>query len=238
MNKKMVLLIASLASAPLAVYVGSARAEKREQIALAAEVAKPDQARFHAMIDVASSVYSAIAKGPHGTVPESVLVKSRCIVVLPNVMTGAILLGGSHGSGLASCKSEAGNWSQPAAISLNQASIGLQAGVKAADLVLFIQTKEAEQALKKGEFTLGSDVSAVAGKYDSGFDSSGAGVVAFNRAEGLFAGASISGGKVSRDQGEIARYYGKDVDYQALLDGQASPDSSGYTQKLTQMFPR
>ncbi len=238
MKKKMVLLIASLSTTQFTAYIGSVAAEKREHVALAAEITKSDEARFHSMIDIAGDVYRAIAKGGHGSVPENVLENSRCIAILPNVVTGAILLGGTHGAGLVSCRGEAGNWSQPAAISLNQASIGLQAGVKAADLVLFIQTKEAEQALKKGEIILGSDVSAVAGKYDSGYDSSGAGVVVFHRSEGLYAGASISGGTIVKNQDEINRYYGKNVDFQALLDCQVMPDSSGYARKLTQMFPR
>jgi lipid-binding SYLF domain-containing protein len=212
-------------------------AEHHVQVALSSADDHPDQVRFHSMIDVASNVYRAIVKGAHGSVPPSVLSKANCIAVLPNVITGAIVIGGTHGTGLVSCKNDLGNWSQPAAITLNNASIGLQAGAKATDLVLFFQTKEAEEALKKGDFSMGADVSAVAGKYDSGFDSAGAGIVAFNRIEGFYAGVSISGGKIAKDQGEIARYYGTNVDFRALLNNTNYPDSAEYTKKLTILFP-
>jgi lipid-binding SYLF domain-containing protein len=151
-------------------------------------------------------------------------------------MTGALFIGGTHGEGLASCRDSNDAWSQPAAISLNQGSIGLQAGAKSADLVLFFQDKGAVQALKRGNFALGTDVSAVAGNYDSSVDTSRAGVVVYTRTEGVFAGASVNGSKIGNDQKDLAGYYGKDVDYTALLEGRESPDSSGYTKKLTKLF--
>lgn len=237
MNKKLLTALTFMAACPVIGVLPQLHAENSNKVEYASLNDRQDHARFHSMIDVAAGVYTEMVKGSHGSVPQSVLTKANCIAVLPNVMTGAIVVGGTHGTGLVSCKNGVGTWSQPAAISLNNASIGLQAGAKATDLVLFFQTKEAEEALKKGEFSIGADMSVVAGKYDSGFDSAGAGIVAFNRIEGLFAGISVSGGKIARDQDEIARYYGKDVNYRALLDGEKFPDSADYTNKLTRLYP-
>lgn len=97
--------------------------------------------------------------GSNGKVPESVLKHAKCIAILPNVITGAFVIGGTHGEGLASCKNTNDSWSQPVPITLNQGSIGLQAGAKSADIVLFFQSKDAVTALKRGNITLGADVS-------------------------------------------------------------------------------
>ena len=196
-----------------------------------------DQARFHKMIDSACEVYSAIAKGPQGEVPASVLKNARCVAILPNVITGALLVGGTMGEGVASCLDKNGKWSQPAPISLKQGSLGLQAGGKSTDLVLFFQNQGAVDNLKRGNFQVGTDISAVAGNYDSKVDTSTAGIVVFNRTEGLFAGTSINGSTIGNDAKDLDSYYGKQVSYTNLLEGREMPDSSGYTEKLTKLLP-
>jgi lipid-binding SYLF domain-containing protein len=203
-----------------------------------ADVKDRNQLRFYKMIDESSEVYDAIANGPRHEVPSSVRNNTRCIAVMPSVMTGAFVVGGTHGEGLASCRDDNNNWSQPAALSLNQGSIGLQAGAKSVDLVLFFQSKEAMQALKRGNFSLGADVSAVAGNYDSTLDTKNAGVLVYSRTEGLFAGVSVNGGNIGSDDTQTRRNYGKRVDYRTLLENREYPDATGYTEKLTKLFPR
>ena len=235
MIRKIALALGLVATCPLVVHAEDVKTQDPSMRARMSEVR--DETRFHKMIDDAAAVYTAIAKGPHGEVPASVLKNSRCIAILPSVMTGALLVGGTHGKGVASCRDGNNAWGQPAAISLNQGSIGLQAGAKSADLVMFFQTQEATQALKRGNLALGSDISAVAGTFDSNVDTSAAGIVAYTRTEGMFAGAALNGGKVGKDDDETEAFYGKKVEYVALLEGRESPDSSQYSKKLTKLFP-
>lgn len=237
-NKKIALILALALSSPLMAQAEDLRVPNQDQSMRASLGEIRDQTNLHKMVDETAAVYAAIAKGSQREVPASVLKNTRCIAVLPGVMTGALIVGGTHGTGLVSCKDSDSKWSQPAPIAINQGSIGLQAGAKSADLALFFQSKESVQALKRGDFTLGTDISAVAGKYDTSADTSGAGVVVYSRTEGVFAGASINGSKISKDQSELASYYGKKVEYAALLEGRESPDISGYAQKLTNLFPR
>jgi lipid-binding SYLF domain-containing protein len=193
---------------------------------------------FRTIVDSSVNVYKALSKGKHGEVPQSVLKRAQCIAILPNVVTGALVFGATHGSGLATCRNSTDAWSQPAAISLNEGSIGLQAGAKSTDLVLFFQTKEAVDALKKGNFVLGSDVSAVAGGFGARVDNSAAGVVVYAQTGGLFAGVSVNGSKISKEEKNLRTYYGADTNYSALLEGKESPDAAGYSQKLTKLLPR
>ncbi|MDD2943936.1 MAG: lipid-binding SYLF domain-containing protein [bacterium] len=247
MNKKirtiLALLLAIVSGYPLAAVAQDIFAEnttmrvsneqKRARMGESIEV----QERFRRSIDDATKAYGAIVKGEHGQVPDSVLRNARCIAIIPNVVTGALVVGGAHGTGLVSCRGASATWSQPATVSYNQGSIGLQAGAKSADLVVFFQTPEAVKALKSGKIALGTDASAVAGRYDSTSDTSSAGVIVYTRSEGFFAGASISGSEIVGESKELANYYGTKVDYAALLEGRENPDSSGYAKRLTSQLP-
>ena len=237
MNRKIALALVLAIGCPLVGFAEDAKLKDQEHGMRARLGEVKEQIRFQKVIDKSIDVYRAIVKGPHGEVPVSVLANARCIGILPSVVTGAIVVGGTHGEGLVSCKNDSNTWSEPAPVSINQGSIGLQAGAKSADVVLFIQSKEAVAALKRGNFTLGTDVSAVAGNFDSKADTSAAGVVVYTRAEGLFAGAAVNGGKIGKNEDEMKAYYGKKVDFTALLESRESPDSSEYTKKLTTLFP-
>jgi len=221
----------------LFIFSLTAQAADRDQAARASLGDMKDHPPFHTLVDDAHAVYSSIVKGAHGTVPESVLSNARCIAVFPNVVTGAFVIGGTHGDGLASCKDSSDKWTHPAAITMREGSIGLQAGVRTADIVLFFQTSEAEQALKRGDFTLGTDVSATAGKFGRDAKLGDAGVVAYTHSRGLFAGASVTGSKIGKNQKDLKTYYGRDVNYKALLEGRELAGTENYAQKLTGLFP-
>lgn len=193
---------------------------------------------FRSIIEDSATAYSAIVKGQQGEVPANVLQNARCIAVFPGLVTGAFVVGGTYGDGLASCKTSAGRWSHPAAITLRKGSVGLQAGAKSADVVLFFQTEKAEQALKRGDFTLGTDISAVAGQFDGEFKPTDAAVVAYSHSSGLFAGVSINGSTIGKNQSELTEYYGREIDYTRLLDGGEISDKEQYAQKLTDLFPK
>lgn len=193
--------------------------------------------RFQEMVDKTTEVYKSIVKDAHDGVPVGVTTNARCIAVLPNVLTGALGVGAAHGDGLASCKLQSGKWSQPAAVSLREGSVGLQAGAKKTDLVFFFQTPESEAALKKGKISFGAEASAVAGKYEKSFESTKAGVVVYSRTRGVFAGASINGSRIGKDTDELVSYYGKTVDYTSILEGNQSPDTAAYSDRLITLFP-
>ena len=87
MNRKIALLLSLVVSGPLLAQADNRSALNQDEATRARMELTKDQLDFHKMVDRASEVYSAIAKGPHGEVPSSVLKKAQCIAVLPNVMT-------------------------------------------------------------------------------------------------------------------------------------------------------
>jgi lipid-binding SYLF domain-containing protein len=155
-----------------------------------------------------TSVYKQISEGKHGKVPQSVLDKTRCVAVFPDTVTVSAGLGGTHGDGVGFCKTAAGTWENPMFLNLIGGSIGLQAGVKSADMVLYIIGDKAVDALKKGSFKVGGELSAVAGSFDKTLPTPHAEVVAYSRAQGLFVGAALDGISVSRDDSDERAFYG------------------------------
>jgi len=240
MNTKIVLIFTIALLLPLVAQADRQSAMNNDattRARLADSQQHQQHSPFEIVVDDSIALYKKVVKGPQGEVPASVLDNARCIAILPGVVTGAFVVGGTHGDGLASCKDNDNEWSHPAAITLSKGSIGLQAGVKSADLVLFFQTEKAEQALKRGDLTLGGDISAVAGSFDREVNTSDAGVVVYTHSRGLFAGASVEGSKIGKNQDDLEEYYGQKVDYQRVLEGSELSDSPRYAQNLVDLFP-
>jgi lipid-binding SYLF domain-containing protein len=155
-----------------------------------------------------TGVYKQISEGKHGKVPQSVLDKTRCVAIFPDTVTVSAGLGGTHGDGIGFCKTATGTWQNPMFLNLIGGSIGLQAGVKSADMVLYIIGDKAVDALKKGSFKVGGELSAVAGSFDKTLPTPNAEVVAYSRAQGLFVGAALDGVSISRDDSDERAFYG------------------------------
>jgi lipid-binding SYLF domain-containing protein len=155
-----------------------------------------------------TGVYKEISEGKYGKVPQSILDKVRCVAIFPDTVTVSAGIGGTHGDGVGFCKTAAGQWENPMFLNLIGGSIGLQAGVKSADMVLYITGEKAAQALQRGSFKVGGELSAVAGTFDKTVPSPQAQVVAYTRSQGLFAGASLEGVNISRDDSDERAFYG------------------------------
>lgn len=155
-----------------------------------------------------TSVYKEISEGKLGRIPQSVIDKTKCVAIFPDTVTVSAGVGGTHGDGIAFCKTAAGAWENPMFLNLIGGSIGLQAGVKSADMVLYITGNRAVEALRKGSFKVGGELSAVAGTLDKTMPSPQAEVVAYSRSQGLFMGASLDGVNISRDDSDERAFYG------------------------------
>jgi lipid-binding SYLF domain-containing protein len=159
-------------------------------------------------LNESTRVYKAISEGKTGKVPSAVLEKAKCVAIFPNTVTISAGLGGTHGDGVGFCKTGAGTWENPMFLDLIGGSVGVQAGVKATDLILYITGDKAADALRRGKFIVGGELSAVAGTFDKTVEAPQAEVVAYHRTEGLFLGASIDGVNISRDDGDERAFYG------------------------------
>jgi lipid-binding SYLF domain-containing protein len=149
--------------------------------------------------------------------------RARCVVVIPQLVSGGLVLGARRGRGVVSCRTAPG-WSGPAFVTLTGGSAGLQVGLESADVVMLVTSDRGMSQLFRSSFQLGADTSAAAGpagkSTQAGTDSTmTAEVVAYARSRGLFAGVEVSGAVVKQDREATDALYPGSPSVQAILGG-------------------
>jgi lipid-binding SYLF domain-containing protein len=150
-------------------------------------------------------------------IPQDLLDKAECLVVLPSVKKGAFGIGGSFGRGVMICRSGqhyTGPWGPPAMYALEGVNIGFQLGGEATDFVLLVMNPKGARSLLSSKVKLGADASAAAGpKGRSGEAATdvvmNAEILSYSRAKGLFAGISLEGSTLRSDGGANEKLYGR-----------------------------
>jgi SH3 domain-containing YSC84-like protein 1 len=165
------------------------------------------------------------------SIPQSVLDKADCVVVLPSVLKFAIGIGGSYGRGVMTCRGGTtfkGHWGAPTMMALEGGSFGLQLGGQATDFVLLLMNSRAASSILSSKVKLGGDASAAAGPVGRTASaetdvSMRAEILSYSRARGLFAGISLEGSTLRADNDANKNLYGKDVSAQAIVFNHAVP---------------
>lgn len=157
-------------------------------------------------------------------IPSQVLRQAKCVAVIPKMAKAGFIVGGKHGNGVVSCRTNSG-WSAPAFISMSGASIGLQAGAVEQDIVL-LMNDQGKQELEGGHWDLGAEMVAAgptgqaATTADTGWKTP---VLSYSNAGGAFAGFDVGGSKIGFDQDTIKSTYGGSSSVPTILDGQVQP---------------
>jgi len=159
------------------------------------------------------------AAGDKG-IPNEVLHNAKCVAVIPKLVKGAFVVGGEHGTGVATCRTPNGSWSPPAPFSVSGLSWGAQIGGKSTDLLMFIMNDQGMNDLISGHFKVGADVSAAAGPVgrtasaEAGWK---AGILTYSSSKGAFIGASLNGAELQQDHRATQAWYSSDVPFQDIL---------------------
>jgi lipid-binding SYLF domain-containing protein len=161
---------------------------------------------------------------PDRGVPKQVLEGAKCVAVIPKLIKGAFVVGGEHGTGVATCRTNANTWSAPAPFSVSGISWGPQIGGKSSDLVMFIMNDQGMTDLIQGHIKVGADVSAAAGPVGRDAAASAgwkAGILTYSGSKGAFIGASLNGAELHADNRAIQNWYGKSLTFKEILQGNA-----------------
>jgi lipid-binding SYLF domain-containing protein len=158
-------------------------------------------------------------------IPQDLLDKAECVVILPSVKKGAFGVGGSYGRGVMVCRSGAhygGPWGAPALYALEGVSIGLQLGGQATDFVLLVMNPKGASSLLSSKVKLGADASAAAGP--KGRTAEGATdivmdaeILSYSRNKGLFAGISLEGSTLRSDGSANEKLYGRKLSAKEII---------------------
>jgi SH3 domain-containing YSC84-like protein 1 len=157
--------------------------------------------------------------GVPDNIPQSLLDRAECAIVLPGVLKFAIGLGGSYGRGVMTCRGGQnfnGPWGAPSMIALEGGSFGLQLGGQATDFVLLVMNQRGAESILSSKVKLGADAAAAAGP--KGRDAAAATdvtmraeILTYSRSRGLFAGVSLEGSTLRPDNEANHKLYGKEL---------------------------
>jgi lipid-binding SYLF domain-containing protein len=181
-------------------------------------------------MDHAGAVLHEIMAAPDKGIPEEVLEHAKCIAVVPDLLKGGFVFGAENGRGVATCRT-ANGWSAPSFFTITGGSWGLQIGVEGVDLVMIIQNDRGMQRLIGSKFQLGADASAAAGPVgrhasaDTNWKMDTE-ILTYSRAHGVFAGLTLTGAAIRRDDDSTEAIYGHDVSTRHILDGRETVPAS------------
>lgn len=169
-------------------------------------------------------------------IPQDLIDKARCVVVMPSVLKAAFVVGGSYGRGTMVCRTGQefkGPWGAPAMYALEGGSVGLQIGGEATDFVFLVMNDRGASSLLNSKVKLGADIAAAAGPKgrDAAADTDAymrAEMLSYSRARGVFAGVSLEGSTLRPDDIANRKLYGRDESAKKIIldGGVAAPESA------------
>ncbi len=182
-------------------------------------------------------------------IPQDLLDKARCVVVMPSVLKAAFVVGGSYGRGTMVCrtgKDFTGPWGAPAMYALEGGSIGLQIGGEATDFVFLVMNDRGAGSLLHTKVKLGADASAAAGPKGRSVSADTdafmrAEILSYSRARGAFAGISLEGSTLRPDEDANRKLYGKSTSAARIItesDVEAPPAAHDLIAALQKSSPQ
>ena len=168
---------------------------------------------------------------PESAIPDKLLDEARAIVIVPDTIKAGLVFGGRRGLGLMSVKNPDNTWSSPVFVKLVGGSVGLQAGVQAADVILVFRSDRGVDDIVNGKFTLGADAAVAAGPVGRNAATATDGqlkaeIWSWSRARGLFAGISLDGAVLKIDDEANQAMYGQGATPRMIFEGRA-PQAGG-----------
>jgi lipid-binding SYLF domain-containing protein len=206
--------------------------------------AADSRSAMNARLDAASRVIQEIQSIPAKAIPDWLVSKAVCVAVVPSYKKAAFVVGGSYGQGVVTCRTRHG-WSAPAFIQLTGGSFGFQIGGQSTDLVLVATNHGGMQSLLKSKFKIGGDAAASAGPVgrNAAADTNlylKSELLTYSRSQGLFAGIDLNGTVVHQNTDDTRAYYGHDVPFEQILDGNVPvpPGSRHFVETVARYFHR
>ncbi|MBV9085383.1 MAG: lipid-binding SYLF domain-containing protein [Alphaproteobacteria bacterium] len=176
----------------------------------------------------AARVFNEIQGVKEKAVPDTLLSKADGIIIVPGLKRAGFVVGGQYGKGVFVARLPNGRWSAPSTVRIEGGSFGAQIGAGETDLIMLAMNEDAVKQLMKMGVKIGGDVMAAAGPL--GREAGAAttpiptsGLLAYSRARGVFAGATVNGSTMRSDDDDNAAIYGRRVDQSDILTGKVKP---------------
>lgn len=197
--------------------------------ALHAQDAAPD--RLTSRIETCEAILREFQEDPQLAIPREVLREARAIVVV-NQVKGGLILGLQYGYGVVLARRADRSWSIPVFVRAGEASLGIQLGGQRTETIYVIMNDETVRHLFENRMNIGVDARAIAGPrtYETekvNRDILDTPVLVYGRNHGLYAGATVKTGWISRDDATNRDYYATPHALPELLYGNAVQPPAG-----------
>lgn len=181
---------------------------------------KDADARLKAATEDLQEMMNASDKG----IPQDLISKASCVVVVPNQKSGGFIVGGQYGKGFFTCRKASGvGWSAPGALRISGGKFGFLIGGKETDVIMLVMNQTGMEHLLSSKFKLGGEAAAAAGPV--GRDSTAmtdaqlhAEILTYSRSRGVFGGLDLAGDVVTEDGEANRELYGKDISNKEILN--------------------
>jgi len=184
-------------------------------------------------LDAAAEVLQEVMDIADKAIPQKLLDKSECIVVVPGLKKGAFIVGAKFGRGFLTCRQRGGvGWSGPGAIRVEGGSVGLQIGGSEVDVIMLVMNERGVARLLSSKFTLGGEASAAAGPVGRTAQAETdakmtAEILTWSRSRGLFGGVSLHGATLRQDLDANKDLYGEPLENKVIvLEHKPAPEAA------------
>jgi lipid-binding SYLF domain-containing protein len=198
-------------------------------------------------LERAAEVFREILTAPDQGLPQQLLDRAQCVVVIPSMLKAGFVFGGRYGRGVVSCRKSGGAepWGPPSMVMLGGGSFGAQIGGAAVDVLMLVMNPAGIEGLLKDKFTLGGDLSAAAGPVGRAATAEtdalmNAKILTYSRSRGVFAGAELKGAVLVQDREGNRNLYGREVEARELLmegKGEVPPAAQQFIRQLAKSSP-
>ena len=201
-------------------------------VVLATPLFSAEEAKFTERLEDSAALLSEVMSAPDKSIPQDLLNKAACIVLVPGLKKGAFVVGAKYGRGFAICRGTGGQgWGPPAAISIEGGSFGVQIGVSSSDVILLVMNERGMTRLMGDKFTIGADATAAAGPVGRNATAQTdammtAEILSWSRSRGAFIGASLDGATLRSDVEQNKAMYGKPWTSRQILNSGATPPAA------------
>lgn len=191
---------------------------------VAATTLAADQQENVDRLNTAAAVFEQIMGTPDRGIPQDLLEKAQCVVIVPGMKKGAFIVGAEFGKGYFTCREHSRGWTAPGAVRVEGGSFGFQIGGEETDVVMLVMNEDGERRLLSSQFKLGADASVAAGPVGRSTQAGTdlymtAEILSWSRSRGAFAGISLAGATVRQDLKDNEALYGRKLSNKDIIEG-------------------
>lgn len=183
-------------------------------------------------LQAAADMFKEVMDIPDKSVPQDLLNKAQCIIIVPGLKKGAFIIGAKYGKGFVSCRAKSGvGWSAPGSVRVEGGSFGFQIGGSETDVLMLVMNEGGMNRLLSTKFTLGGDASVAAGPVGRSTQAETdaamtAEILTWSRSRGLFAGISLSGATLREDADWNNDLYGRKITNREIVTSTIAPPAA------------